>query len=879
MMMKKLFFTLLAAALFTACADSKAKVIQPAKAEDLSLYYEMLNNGNQGKDQSLNQFTLSNNGAGELAANWVLYFNQTRTIVDNSVKGDVQVTRINGDFYKVEPSKNYKALAAKGKLTFTFETNAWIIKNADFPCGFYLVFKDSLGKELPPVVLSNVSYAPLTKATQTNRVADDGTPIPTAESRYESNKIISELAEGEYCPIIPTPASYKKGNGEFKIDANTVIYCNKEAINEAKYLQSTLKKLLRSELAIREGKGTGTGIFLNIGTFKIGFPKIGGYELGISNNGVEIKSGCREGIFNGIQSLRALIPIEAYKKKLGSVKVGAVQITDAPRFEYRGMFLDVARNFQSKESVMKLLDLMSFYKLNKFHFHLMDDEGWRLQIAALPELTDVGSKRGHSKDEAEMLNPTCGSGPFADAKQSSGTGFYSKTDFIEILKYATDRHIEVIPELDFPGHARAAIVSMKARYNKYIKSDAKKANEYLLHDPNDASKYHTEQHYNDNVICIAQESTYHFLDTLVGAISQMYQEAGITLKMVHTGGDEVPHPTLSDPESGAWVKSPICVEFMKNSATYKNPRDLFYYYVNRFNKILTARNITTGGWEEIGLRKQIVDSVEVIAPNLEFSNAHIVPYIWNTVWGWGNEDRGYKLANANFKIVLSNVSNLYFDLANDKDPLENGYYWGGFVDLRKVWSFVPLNIGKGINSDRMGHALAADYMKNLTPLTAKGKNNVLGIQGQLWSETVKKKETMEYMIFPRLIALAERAWAADPAWTAAKNDDELKKQSDVHWNSFVNTLGKRDLPRLEYLCSDNALNYRIPLPGAKIEHDSLYANIEIPGFEILYTTEPNKAESWKKYSGPVLLSKGSSVALKARNAKGRESRQCVVKSN
>ena len=138
---------------------------------------------------------------------------------------------------------------------------------------------------------------------------------------------------------------------------------------------------------------------------------------------------------------------------------------------------------------------------------------------------------------------------------------------------------------------------------------------------------------------------------------------------------------------------------------------------------------------------------------------------------------------------------------------------------------------------------------------------------------------MEYMIFPRLIALAERAWAADPAWTAAKNDDELKKQSDVHWNSFVNTLGKRDLPRLEYLCSDNALNYRIPLPGAKIEHDSLYANIEIPGFEILYTTEPNKAESWKKYSGPVLLQKGSSVALKARNAKGRESRQCVVKSN
>jgi len=877
MMMKKLFFTLLAAALFASCGDSNPKINQPAKAEDLSLHYEMLNNGNQGKDQSLNQFTLSNNGNGELAANWVLYFNQTRTIVDNSVKGDVQVTRINGDFYKVEPSKNYKALAAKGKLTFTFETNAWIIKNADFPCGFYLVFKDSLGKELPPVVLSNVSYAPLTKTTQTNRVADDGTPIPTAESRYESNKIISELADADISPILPTPLACKKEKGEFIISASTAIYYDKDFEKEAQQLQSVLKKLLRNELPLHQGKGT--GIELRKGAIKLDHNAEGAYALRVAPSGIVISAFSPTGIFYGIQSLRALIPTAAYAKNMGTASIAALSITDAPRFEYRGMFLDVARNFQSKESVMKLLDLMSFYKLNKFHFHLMDDEGWRLQIAALPELTDVGSKRGHSKDETEMLNPTCGSGPFADAKQGSGTGFYSKADFIEILKYATDRHIEVIPELDFPGHARAAIVSMKARYNKYIKSDAKKANEYLLHDPKDASKYHTEQHYNDNVICIAQESTYHFLDTIVGAISQMYQEAGITLKMVHTGGDEVPHPTLSDPESGAWVKSPICIEFMKNSATYKNPRDLFYYYVNRFNKILSARNITTGGWEEIGLRKQIVDSVEVIAPNLEFSNAHVVPYIWNTLWGWGNEDRGYKLANANFKIVLSNVSNLYFDLANDKDPLENGYYWGGFVDLRKVWSFVPFNIGKGINSDRMGHALAADYMKNLTPLTAKGKNNVLGIQGQLWSETVKNKETMEYMIFPRLIALAERAWAADPAWTAAKNDEELKKQSDLQWNSFVNTLGKRDLPRLEYLCNDNVLNYRIPLPGAKIDHDTLYANIEMPGFDILYTTEPNKAESWKKYSGPVLLQKGSSVALKARNAKGRESRRCVVKSN
>jgi len=867
-MIKKLFFAFLIAVSFTACNESKVKVVLPAKAEDLSVSYEMVSNTYQGKDQSLNQFTIQNKGEGELLSNWTIYFNQTRTLVDKSVKGDVNITRINGDYYKIEPAKSYKTIPAKGKLTFSFSTDAWIIKNADFPCGFYIVFKDTLGKDLAPEILSDVTYAPLTKPEQVNRIPADSIAVPTCESRYENNKIISDLAEGEYCPIIPTPSSYKKENGEFKINANTIIFYDKTLKNEALYLQGALKKLLRSELEIREGKGT--GIELRIGALKLdNKPKEGAYAMHLSDKDVVISASSPSGIFYGIQSLRALIPVESYKRNLGVVKVAAAQITDAPKFEYRGMFLDVARNFHSKESVLKLLELMSFYKLNKFHFHLMDDEGWRIEIKALPELTEVGSKRGHTKDESDMLNPTCGSGPFADAAKSNGSGFYTKEDFIEILEYAADRHIEVIPELDFPGHARAAIISMKARYNKYIKSDPAKANEYLLNDPNDASKYSTEQHYNDNVICVAQESVYHFLDTVVAEISKMYEDAGIELKMVHIGGDEVPHPTLANPENGAWVKSPVCIDFMNKSDKYKNPRDLFYYYVSRFNKILSDRNITTAGWEEIGLLKQLKDSVETIDPNMEFVSKNVVPYVWNTVWGWGNEDRGYKLANAGFKIVLSNVSNLYFDLALNKDPLENGYYWGGFVDLKKTWSFLPLNFSKGITKDRMGHALPADYMKGLESLTPKGKNNVLGIQGQLWSETVKGKDLMEYMIFPRLMALAERAWTGDPSWTSQSDED-------IAWNKFVNTLGKRDLPRLEYLAKDNSVNYRIPLPGAKIENDSLYANMEIPGFAIMYSLDK---KSWQNYNTPLPVKKGSAVFLKALNVKGRESRIVSVNAN
>ena len=158
-----------------------------------------------------------------------------------------------------------------------------------------------------------------------------------------------------------------------------------------------------------------------------------------------------------------------------------------------------------------------------------------------------------------MLNPAYGSGPHPNGEESWGTGYYSKQDFIEILKYAKARHIEVIPELDFPGHARAAIVSMKARQKELISAGKQaEANEYILHDPNDASRYRSIQLYDDNVICVCQESTYRFLAKVTDEVISMYEEAGLSLEQVHIGGDEVPHPSKSDPEHGAWKKSPKC---------------------------------------------------------------------------------------------------------------------------------------------------------------------------------------------------------------------------------------------------------------------------------------------------------------------------------
>ena len=160
------------------------------------------------------------------------------------------------------------------------------------------------------------------------------------------------------------------------------------------------------------------------------------YTLSVRpESGIEIVGNSTAGVFYGIQTLRALAPIAAYHQPTKELAIDAVEIEDAPRFGYRGLMLDVGRNFQSKETVKKLLDLMAFYKLNRFHWHLSDDEGWRIEIKALPELTAIGSRRGHTTDESDRLVPSLGSGPGAEVTGSGGTGFYSQDDFIEVLKY------------------------------------------------------------------------------------------------------------------------------------------------------------------------------------------------------------------------------------------------------------------------------------------------------------------------------------------------------------------------------------------------------------------------------------------------------------
>jgi hexosaminidase len=623
--------------------------------------------------------------------------------------------------------------------------------------------------------------------------------------------------------------------------------------SEARYLAGALSELLASKLdcvpAVDIDSAATDTIRLRIADVKVaGVAKGQGdeaYSLTIlPNEGIEIVGSDPAGVFYGIESLRKLLPIDAYKHQSEQIEIEAAHIEDAPRFPYRGLHLDVARNFQSSQSVEKLLDLMAFYKLNRLHMHLTDDEGWRIEIKRLPELTDVGARRGHTLDEQDRLIPSQGSGPFPNAAKSPGSGFYSQKDFAEILRYAQARHIAVIPEIDFPGHARAAIKSMEVRYRRALAHGESNAEEFLLTEPGDASTYESVQMWRDNVADVGRDSTYRFLGVVFDELSEIYKSAGVPLTSIHLGGDEVP--------DGAWAKSPACdrIELDANLKTSRRGQ-LELHFLNRGSQLVAGRAIRPACWEDCLLLETEHDK---FAGDTRRAAGKPIPiaYVWNNVWGWGREDAAYRLANAGFDVVLCNATNLYFDLAYEKDPSERGYYWAGFVGMRAPFEFIPFDVFKNASQTSMGQPVRADSFADRQRLTPDGTRHILGIQGELWGENLRDPKDLEYMAFPRVIALAERAWAPSPDWAEIEDPDTRRNKMEADWNAFANRLGRRELRRLDYLFG--GVNYRLPPPGAVVRDGVLYANVAIPGLEIRYTldgSEPTKSSA--RYSAPVLV--------------------------
>jgi hexosaminidase len=860
-------------------------------AEDFAVEWKVLTNYVDGGGRFRSQLTLMNRGDIPLpATGWTLYFNFLRPIDAESLPASVNIERVNGDLFRMTPADGFAPVQPGERRAISFESPAFAIKAIDAPVGYYFVFEGADGQPQPPEAVRDASVAPFTRPQQTDRGPADAVPVPTAASRFRQHQALHTLPDSAVSRVTPTPKvlamhqEIVEESPPFSLRAEDVIGYESGLAREAQFLADALEPLLGERPRIEEGAAPEATITLRQDLVTVGerreradggvehllmAPDTEAYEVSIDSAGIEIVGADAAGVFYGIQSLRMLLPLGAYEEIQTSIDVPAVTMADAPRFPYRGLHLDVSRNFQPKEAVRRLFDLMAFYKLNTFHFHLTDDEGWRLAIDGLPELTEIGGRRGHTTDEREHLIPSYGSGPDPDPAVSYGSGWYSRDDFIEMLQYAHARHIEVIPEVDVPGHARAAIVAMKERHRRLMADgEMDAANQYRLHDPEDESDYRSVQGWDDNVINVCQSSTYRFLETVIDDIRAMYDEAGVPLTTVHVGGDEVP--------SGAWEQSPICQQFIADSDQVDDVEGLFPHFLERMGTMLSERGLVTGGWEEVALTEQHDGESTTVVPNPALVEANVRPYVWANIWGSGTEDHAYQLANAGYEVVMSHASNLYLDMAYNKHPREAGYYWANFVDDAGPFDFVPLDLYKSAKQTQMGQPIDPETaFADATQLTEAGRRNIIGIQGQLWGETLRSVDRLEYMAMPRVISLAERAWAPQPAWATVENAPERERQRWTAWAEFANRLGQRELPRLSALDSD--WGFRLPVPGAVVEDGRLHANVALPGLMIRYTTDGSTPTAQSaRYTQPVSVAGAGEVKLRTFDAQGRGSRVATL---
>ncbi len=832
--------------------------------DKLAISWKVITNAYKEKDQVRCSFTLYNKSTETLTGNWEMYFNLPRMVLkDNSGNADIQ--QVNGDLFKLIPSKTF-SLKPADSTSIEFTAALWLTRLTDAPSGLYFVSSKNI---IVPV--KHYSVKPFTQKEQHTKCPVDTEPLPTPALTYAENKQLYAVAEDSLFPVIPVPVEYHYGKSEVKLTADYFIHAPAELSHEKQFLEQQLTTMLGSAL----GKAGQKKIELRIDErLKGGQLKEEGYKLLVREGFISITGADAAGVFYGIQSLLAMLPAEAWKQAQAVLNLREIDLLDYPRFAYRGMFLDVARNFHGKKTVLKLLDMMAFYKLNKFHFHLSDDEGWRLEIPGLPELTEIGAYRKHGPDKHGML-PTLGSGPFGDPGKSSGSGFYSREEFIEIIKYAHRRHIEVIPEVDMPGHIRAAVVAMNERYKKYMKDGNKElALQFLLREPEDSSKYLTEQMWNDNTLCPCIEGPYNFVGKIVDELKQMYKQAGTELYTFHIGGDEV--------AKGVWEKSPACLANKKVAKEISTMHDYYFVFVKKVVELLEKKGVKTNGWEEVGLvnEQHINEKGEKVirqVPGLELATKQIQLNYWNSIPGWGNEDLAYRLANAGYKVIMSNVNFLYFDMAYSKDPEEPGYYWGGSVGVKKPFEFIPLNYLTGVDKDRMGNSMSKQQlMDGKVKLTERGKQNLIGIQGHLWTETVKDSARVDYMVYPRMIALAQRAWAPNPQWADEKDDVRRNTVAGKEWNLLANTIGKKDFRRMDGMFG--GITYAIPMPGAIVENGFVKLNSSFPGLLIRYTTNGAEPDSGSPiYQAPIPLIPGITLKARCFNLSGRAGRTMLLK--
>ncbi len=765
----------------------------------VKLRWEVVSNyiprpGSRGRSRAA--FILTNTGDHPLpVSGWALYFSSISAAAGIKEENHPLVEHVAGPLFRIRPAPSAGVIAPGASLRLDFEHSEIMVKNTKGPMAPYLVFDTAPGRGIP---IDDYQSTPLPRLAQLEGAPTGFGALVSPEDTFTRNAALADIPESELPPVFPTPVRVVHGQG-------MTVLSNTSRITASSTLDGEAAMLARwvANLAPGAPSRPGAPIRLEIGPIS-GQLSPEAYRLVIApETGVTLTGATPAGVFFGLQSLHQMLPTGPK----GVADLTALTLTDAPRFAYRGLMLDVARNFQTREKLLGVLDLMARYKLNRLHLHLTDDEGWRLEIRALPELTRFGARRGHAGDGADHLPSAYGSGP--DVADPHGSGFYTPSDYIEILRHAAALHIEVIPEIEMPGHARAAVKAMAARAAALRAAHAPDPDAYLLNDPDDQSQYRSAQLYSDNVINPGMASAYRFIDTVLGELADLHRQAGTPLRTIHVGADEL--------AAGAWERSPAAGGALDRLGA-ATTADLWEDFYDRVAKIARDHGASLAGWEELGVRKVRSGPWDLPAPNPHFLDRGLTLHVWNNLKG--SEDLAYRLANAGYEIVLSPATHLYFDMAHSRDAAEPGHNWAGYADLFDVHGFDPFRMNKD------------SAIPDLAPLSPAGRMRIAGIEGTLFSEMLREPARLDYMMAPRLLALAERAWAPEPSWATEADTGVADRLRHRDQSVFANQLGRRALPRLDVERPD--LAYRIPPPGLVVRDGQVLANFEMPGFVLRY---------------------------------------------
>lgn len=773
-----------------------AMTIQAAAQSPITVLWEMGRNEAETGYYS-SRFVIKNVSGESLANNWQLYFNQFSRALKMPETSPVDIHEVSTTYYQITPNAHYKTLAPGDSMVVDMLMRGTMVNKCYRPAGVHLVMN---GDTNHPIAV-DLQYAPLDQPGQwINHAA-----YPDGRYSYDYNLAVNNIGDaytGNDYDIFPTPKQVEINDGVSAIGSMVTVKGGTFWQTKLKNPVSLLKQQLKQR-GIYHMSGKSTVISVKINGKLSDNPEY--YTLDVNSGRISIVGAGEEGALNGVKTL-----IAALDHSKGHTLQNA-HIVDYPDLHYRGFMLDIARNFTRYEDLKRFIDILAYYKMNRFQFHFTDDEGWRLEIPGLPELTEVASRRGCTLDEKGYLAQIFDGNGNPDDLAQSANGYLTRRQFIELLKYAHKRGVKVIPEIETPGHARAAIIAMRNRYDHYIATDRARAEQYKLWDDHNTSVYTSAQSYHDNVLNVACDGVYNFVTKVVTELQQMYKDAGLKLDIVHLGGDEV--------AAHAWDNSPDVQALMQREGL-KDNHDVNGYYISRITDILLARDIRIEGWQEVA-QNHSEQFNRRMTSRIAGINA------WSTV---GSRDVvPYTIANDGYPVILSNVTNFYMDMGYNWHPYEQGLHWGGKVDEFDSWSALPWNIYASARTAYDGSAIdvATNHQGKVALLR---RDNIIGVQAQLWAETIRNFDEVQYMWFPKVFGVAERGWNATPEWSLDLANTQLYDSARHQYNLKI---GTRELPLLKRM----GYNFRLGQPGIMVENGMLHANAIYPGVTIRYTTD------------------------------------------